>query len=62
MVYIYIYTYTYFGGVVCDFRVFRDESDAKTRIVHGRRTGRMQKSGAPEQDRALATVSCHFGD
>jgi len=42
--------------------VFRYEADAETRLVHGRRTGRMQKSGAPEENRAFAAVSCHFGD
>lgn len=52
----------YLGRVVRDFRVFRYEPDAETRLVHGRRARRVQKSGTSEQDRALAAVCRHFSD
>lgn len=43
--------------------MLRYEPDAKTRLVHGRWTGRVQKPGAPEQYGASAAVRRgHFGD
>lgn len=52
----------YLGRVVRDLRVFRYETDAETRLVHGRRTRRVQESGASKQDRTLAAVGRHLGD
>lgn len=58
----FIFQYNiYFGRVVRDFRVFRYETDTETRLVHGRRTRRVQESGTPEQNGALAAVHRHFG-
>lgn len=53
---------SHLGGVVRDFRVLRYEPDAKTRLVHGRRTRGVQEPGAPEQHGALAAVGRHLGD
>lgn len=53
---------TYFGRVVRYFRVFRYEPDAETRLVHGGRTGRVQESRAPQQNRALTAVGRHIRD
>lgn len=54
-------TGAYFGRVVRYLRVLRNEPNAETRLVHGRRTRRMQEPGTPEQYGAFAAIGRHLG-